>query len=91
MHQIKTEAAHYDFSNNKEMFDFSNYSSKSKHYDSSNKLLVGKMKDETTGIAIEEFVKLKLNMYSFSVNNNSKHKKAIAVNKKVIINIKIFC
>ena len=35
------------------MFDFSNYSTKSKYYDNSNKLVVGKMKDETAGVAIE--------------------------------------
>ena len=34
------------------MFDFSNYSTKSKCYDNSNKLVVGKMKDETAGVTI---------------------------------------
>ena len=38
------------------MFDFSNYSTKLKYYDSLNKLVVGKIKDETAGVAIEEFV-----------------------------------
>ena len=32
------------------MFDFSNNSPKSKYYDDSNKLVVGKMKDETDGV-----------------------------------------
>ena len=32
----------------KNIFDFSIYSTESKHYNDSNKLLVGKMKDETT-------------------------------------------
>ena len=44
------------------MFDFSNYSTKSKYYDNSNKLATEKMKDETAGIAIEEFVALKPNI-----------------------------
>ena len=35
MHEIKTEDAYEDFSNNKEMFDFSNYSTKSKYYGNS--------------------------------------------------------
>ena len=39
MFQIKTESA--------KMFDFSNYSADSKYYDDSNKLLVGKIKDQT--------------------------------------------
>ena len=41
------------------MFDFRNYLTKSKYYDNSNKLVIGKMKDKTGGIAIEEFVGLK--------------------------------
>ena len=46
------------------MSDFSNYSTKSKYYDSSNKLVIGKLKDETGGAAITEFVGLKPKMYS---------------------------
>ena len=45
------------------MFDFSNYSTKSKYYDDSNKLVFGKMKDKTGGAAIEEFLRLKPKMY----------------------------
>ena len=41
------------------MFDFSNYSTKSKYCDDSNKLVIGKMKDETGGVATEEVVGLK--------------------------------
>ena len=37
------------------MFEFSNYSTKSKYCDNSNKLMVAKMKDKTAGVAIEEF------------------------------------
>ena len=46
MYEIKTEDVYEDFSSNKEMFDFSNYSTKSKYYDDSNKLVIGKMKPE---------------------------------------------
>ena len=35
------------------MFVSSNYSPKSKYYNHSNKLVVGKMKDETGGVAIK--------------------------------------
>ena len=52
MYEIKTEDVYEDFSNDKEMFDFSNYSSKSKYYNNSNKLVVVKTKDETAGVAI---------------------------------------
>ena len=45
------------------MFDLSNYSTKSKCYDNSNKLVIRKVKEETGGVAIEEFVGLKSKMY----------------------------
>ena len=63
------------------MFDFSNYSTESKYYDNSNKLVIGNMKDETRGVAIEEFVRLK--PYSFLVDN-SECKKAKGVNINVV-------
>ena len=37
------------------MFGFSNYSTKSKYYDNSDKLVVCKMKDEIAGVVTEEF------------------------------------
>ena len=58
MYEIKTEDVYEDFSNEKEMSDFSNYLTKSKYNDNSNKLVVSKMKDETVGVGIEEFVGL---------------------------------
>ena len=56
MYEIKTEDVYENFSKNKEMFDFSYYSLKSKYCDVSNKLLVGKMKDGAGDAAIEKFV-----------------------------------
>ena len=68
---IKTEDIFEDFSKDKEIFDLRNYSTKSKYYDNSNKLVVGIMKDDTAGVAIEEFVRLKPKMYLHLVNDNS--------------------
>ena len=70
MHEIKTEDTYEDSGSNEEMFGFSNYSTKSKYYDDSNKLVIGKMKDESGGVATEEFVGLKTKMYSFLVENS---------------------
>ena len=78
MYEIKTEDVYKGFSNNKELFDFSNYSSKSKYHDNSNKLVVDKMKDETVGVAIEVFVGLKPKMYSYLVDDISEHEKVKA-------------
>ena len=46
MYEIKTENVYKYFINDKEMFTFSNYLTKSKYFDNSNKLVVGKMKDQ---------------------------------------------
>ena len=69
------------------MFDFSNYSIKSKYYDNLNKLLVGEMRDKSAGVMSEEFVGLKPKMYSYLVDDNSEHKKAKGVNKNVVATI----
>ena len=85
MYEIRTEDVYKDFSDNKEMFDFSNYLTKSKYYDNSSNLLVGKMKDETMkGVAIEEFFGLKSKINSYLVDDNSEDKKVKSVNKKVV-------
>ena len=65
------------------MFDVSNYSTKFKYYDELNKSAVGKMKEETAGVAITEFAGLKPKMYSFLVDDSGEHKKAKGVNKNV--------
>ena len=57
------------------MFDFNNYLPKSKYCDNSNKLVIGKMKNETGGVAIEEFVGLKPKIYRFLEYDNSEQKK----------------
>ena len=44
MYEIKTEDVYGDFSSNKEIFNFSNYSIKSKYYDYSSKLVLEKLK-----------------------------------------------
>ena len=85
MYKIKTEDVYEDFSNDKEMFNFSNSSTKSKYYDNSNKLVVDKMEYTTRGVAIKEFFRLKRKMYSLLVDANSKHKKAKDVNKNVVL------
>ena len=74
MYDIKTEDVNKDFSSNEDLFD-------------SNKLVIGKMKDETGGVAIEEFGGLKPKMYLFLVGDNSEHKKTKNVNKNVVATI----
>ena len=84
MYEAKTQDVYGDFSNDKEMLDFINYSTKSKYFDNSNKLVVCKMKDETACVAIEKFVGLKPKMYSYLVDNNSEHKKTKGVIRNIV-------
>ena len=67
--------------------NISNYSTKPKYYDNSNKFVVCKMKDETAGVAIEELVGLKPKIYLYLVDDNSEHEKAKGVNKTVVATI----
>ena len=60
---------------------------KSKHYDDSSKLVIGKMKDERAGVAIEKFIRLKPKMYSNLVDDNSEHRKAKGVNRNTVATI----
>ena len=53
------------FSKDKEMFEFSNYSTKSKYYDDSKQLVVGKMKYKTTDVAIKRFFWIKATIIYF--------------------------
>ena len=56
MYEIKIEDVYEDFGSDKEIFDFTYYSTKSKYYDNLNNLVIGTVKDETRDVAIEEFV-----------------------------------
>ena len=71
MDEMKSAEVYEDFSKGKEMFDFRNYSAKSKYYDDSNKLAIGKMKDERAGAAVKTFFRLKPKIYSFLEDDSS--------------------
>ena len=86
MYEIKTKDVYEAFSKDKEMFYFSNYSTKSKCYDNWNKLVTGKMKDETAGIRIKEFVRLRPKMYALLLEN-SEQKKAKDVSRNLVATI----
>ena len=95
-HKVKTENAFKDFSNDKEMFELIDYSTKLKYYDNLIKLVVGKRKDETTNVVIEEFVRLNTKMYSHLVDDNGEHKKVKGISKNllrqyVIMRLQMFC
>ena len=75
MYEIKTKDVYQGFNKVKKLFNFKNYSARSKYYDDSSTLFVGRMEDETAGTAIEEFVGLKQKIYSFLVDDSMSIKK----------------
>ena len=63
-YEIKSEDVYEEFFKHKHLFDFSNYPEDSKFFDQVNNKVIGKMKDESEGKIIGEFVGLKSKMYS---------------------------
>ena len=59
------------------------YSTKPKYYDDSNTLVNGKMKDEMSGVAIEEFLGSKTKVNLILVSDSNEYKKSKDVNKNV--------
>ena len=65
MYEIKAKDVYEDFSQDKEMFGFSNYSFQSKYM----KIVVKIKYDVVAGVAMKEFVGLKPKMYLFLVDD----------------------
>ena len=63
-YEIKSEDVFEEFFKHRDLFNFSNYPKNSKFFDQANKKVIGKMKDESEGKIIDEFVGLKSKMYS---------------------------
>ena len=82
MYGNKAKNVYENFNRDKWMFDFSNYSTK--YYDGWNKLVLGKMNNESGSVGNREFIRLTPKMYSVLVNNNGKHKKAKDVKRNVL-------
>lgn len=68
LYDIKTEDVYVDMGKAIDLFDTSGYDPDHFLHSTRNKKVLGKMKDETHGIAIKEFVGLRSKMYSFLYN-----------------------
>jgi hypothetical protein len=64
-YSVETEDIYEDMRQNMSRFDTSNYDPCHPLFSNANKQVLGKMKDETSGVPIREFVGLKSKMYSF--------------------------
>ena len=80
---IETQDLYQDVSENKELFDLSNYKKSHELYDNTNDKVLGKMKDECGGAVIEKFIRLKPKMYSLKYGSQEK-KTAKGVRKCVL-------
>ena len=97
IYEIKSEDVYKEFFKWKDLFDFSSYSKDSKFFNSTNKKVIGKIKDEFGGVIIDEFVGLKSKMYSIKKIDGKESNTAKGVNiatefnefKHVLFNTKI--
>ena len=79
-YEIKSEDVYEEFFKHKHLFDFSNYPEDSKPFNQANKKVIGKMKDESEGKIIDEFVGLKSKMYSMKNIDGKESNTAKGVN-----------
>ena len=79
-YEIKSENVYEEFFKWKNLFDFSNYSKDSEFFDSTNKKVVGKMKNEFDGVIIDELIGLKSKMYSIKKIDGKETNTAKGVN-----------
>ena len=83
VYEIKNGNIYDQCFKDKHLFDFSEYPKDSIYFDSSNRKVLGKMKDELNGNKIVEFVGLKSKMYSLIASDGKEVNKANGVNKKL--------
>ena len=79
-YKIKSEDVYEEFFMHKHLFDFSNYPKDSTFFDEANKKVIGKMKDESEGKIIGDFIGLKSKMYSMKNIDGKESNTAKGVN-----------
>ena len=85
-YEIEAEDVYQDFWNDKDRFDNSDYPESSPYFDTTNKKVIGKFKDEACSIPIKEFVGLRSKMYSYIKENRKCEKTAKGIKKNIIKN-----
>ena len=79
-YEIKSKDVYEDFFKHKHLFDFGNYPEDSEFFAQANKKVIGKMKDDSEGKIIDEFVGLKSKMHSMLSDNGKESNTANGVN-----------
>ena len=83
-YEIETKDAYADFWSDKDRFDNSDYNKESPFYNTANKKVIGKFKDEACGVPVVEFVGLRSKMYSYMKDNDKGGKTAKGIKKNII-------
>ena len=86
VYEIETKYVYEDFYEEKNFFDFSDYPRDSLFFDTVNKKVIDKMKDELKGKIISEFFGLKSKMYYLVDVDGGENEKAKGVNKNIVKN-----
>ena len=86
IYNICTEDIYKDMKEDSFRFDFSDYPQHHDLYSVVNKKVLGKMKDETSGKPIKEFVGLRAKMYSLVCHDNEELKRAKGIQKATLKN-----
>ena len=79
-YEIKSEDVYEEFFKHKHLFDFSNYPKDSKFFDPTNKKIIVKVKVESEGRIIGDFVELNSKMYSMKNIDDKESNTAEGVN-----------
>ena len=82
VYEINSKDVYEQCFKDRKLFDYSGYPIDSKYYDSTNKKVLGKMKDKFNEVKIVEFVGLKSKMYSLISIDDKEVSKAKVINKK---------
>ena len=84
-YHIKTDDIYKDMKTDGELFDMSDYSMDGyRSKDNTNKKVIGKFKDETSGVPIVEFCGLRSKMYSILLDNDKEKKTGKGIKKSAL-------
>ena len=84
VYEVKTDDIYEDINSMSDYFDMSEYPKESKYYNTKNKKVIGKFKDEVSSDYISEFIGVRSKTYAFVKNNKEVSKKLKGVSKPVV-------
>lgn len=84
VYEVKTDDIYEDINSISDYFDMSEYPKESKYYNTKNKKVIGKFKDEVSSDYISEFIGVRSKTYAFVKNNKEVSKKLKGVSKPVV-------